>query len=120
MLIISLAMFMLGTLCQLYSMFSPEEPYLQQLSFMFVAMPSVLAIINHYYNHHQDIRHTQATSLESHPREERITSLATQTCKRTKSIPSDVAVDTSQHRRSTSGCYDALSGYDCTDDVLLN
>ena len=49
-------MFGLGTLCQLYSMFSPEEPYMQQMSFMFVAMPSVLALINHYYYHGQDIK----------------------------------------------------------------
>jgi hypothetical protein len=60
MLMLSLSMFTAGIGCQLYSMFNPEEPYIQQLSFMFVAMPGALAIINHYYNygggqHHQPL-----------------------------------------------------------------
>ena len=46
---VSLIMFSLGTLCQLYSMFSPEEPYIQQISFMLVSMPSVIGIVYHYY-----------------------------------------------------------------------
>jgi hypothetical protein len=126
MLMLSLMMFMLGTLCQLYSMFSPEEPYIQQLSFMFVAMPSVLAIINHYYNHYQD-GHQAVTPDESSAIlvEERNTSITTQARKRVLFQPNDlqhdVVVDTS-HRRSASGSYDALSGYDndCTDDAILD
>jgi hypothetical protein len=49
MLLCSLGMFAMGILCQLYNVFYPNEPYMQQLSFMFVALPSALAIINHYY-----------------------------------------------------------------------
>lgn len=54
MLMCSLVLFGLGIACQLYSlMVDHREPYMQQLSFMFVAMPSALAIIHHYY-HTQD------------------------------------------------------------------
>ncbi len=124
MLIMSLTMFTAGTLCQLYNMFSPEEPYIQQLSFMFVAMPSVLAIINHYYNNYQESPHIQATASScAVPTEERNTSITTQARKRAlfQPIDQDVVVDTS-HQRSTSGCYDALSGYDndCTDNAILD
>lgn len=49
----SLGMFTMGIMCQLYSIFNPdEEPFVQQMAFMFVAMPSALAIIHHYYYHH--------------------------------------------------------------------
>ena len=54
-LMLSLVMFALGILCQLYSMFSVVEPYIQQLSFMFVAMPSVIAIINHQYHIQENV-----------------------------------------------------------------
>ena len=50
MLICSLGLFAMGILCQIYNVFYPNEPYMQQMSFMFVAMPSALAIINHYYH----------------------------------------------------------------------
>jgi hypothetical protein len=51
---------MLGILCQIYNLFDPsQQPYMQQLSFMFVAMPSALAIIHHYYYYLDD---TPATS----------------------------------------------------------
>lgn len=49
MLLCSLGMFAMGIVCQLYNVFYPDEPYMQQMSFMFVAMPSALAIIHHYY-----------------------------------------------------------------------
>ena len=50
-LLVSLGMFTAGILCQVYNMFNPDEPYIQQFSFMLVAMPGVLAIINHYSTH---------------------------------------------------------------------
>jgi hypothetical protein len=46
-----LCMFTLGILFQLYSVFNPSESYSQQMAFMLIAMPSVLAIINEYYYH---------------------------------------------------------------------
>ena len=125
MLIMSLVMFAAGTICQLYSMFSPEEPYIQQLSFMFVAMPSVLAIIYHYYHDSHHIQASTSTIPESCavPTEERNTSTTTQARKRALFQPNDqdVVVDTS-HRRSASGCYDALAGYDndFTDNAILD
>jgi hypothetical protein len=97
----SLAMFALGILCQLYSMFNPDEPYMQQMSFMFVAMPSVLAIINHYYYY----------SVPCQPQsEENTTPTALPPRKRTpsKNTASHVA-DTSHHA--------ALSEYT---DIPLN
>ena len=50
---LSLASFALGILGQVYSMFSEAEPFIQQLAFMCVAMPSAIAIINHYYYHYR-------------------------------------------------------------------
>jgi hypothetical protein len=70
-------------------MFSITEPYAQQMSFMFVAMPSVLAIIKHYTD-----RPTAALD------EERTASLATHTRKYVlipHNTPSPHDADTSQH-----------------------
>lgn len=118
MLMCSLVMFTLGILCQVYSMFSPNEPYMQQMSFMFVAMPSVLAIINHYY---QENVSTSYQKLPQ-PSEEKTTSSAIHTNKRVLSTPnidpSHVVADTSQDSTDYSGYLQALSEH--TDDDLLD
>ena len=68
MLVCSLALFGMGIACQLYNlMIDPREPYMQQLSFMFVAMPSVLAIIHHYYYYyHEPQQHRSLVDITSH------------------------------------------------------
>jgi hypothetical protein len=60
MLMLSLILFALGIGCQVYSMFEPSEPYMQQMSFMFVAMPSVMAILNHFYYNQTPPSHTDS------------------------------------------------------------
>jgi hypothetical protein len=69
MLMLSLGMFTAGILCQAYNVFNPDEPYMQQLSFMFVAMPSALAIIHHYY--HNEPYHPPPAASDTPPQEER-------------------------------------------------
>ena len=131
----SLALFAMGIGCQLYSMFDPTQPYMQQMSFMFVAMPSAMAILHHYYYHYQD----------PPPSEEKLTNLpntamasdAPQSHKRVlnqpiKHAPTHHVADTSlppskpqqkqQHRRtlSSSGaqhlsCYDDESAAEGTE-----
>ncbi len=88
--LLSLAFFALGILCQLYSMFSEAEPFMQQLSFMFVAMPGVLTIVNHYYHHHQDASEEKTASLATHARKYVLI----------PPVQPPVDADTSQHRPS--------------------
>ncbi len=125
MLMASLVLFALGIGCQLYSLFDPTEPYMQQMSFMFIAMPSVLAIIHHYYYHYSDLQ------TSSEPGEEKPANLpdtanassdahkrtANQTNKTisTTTIPTDHVADTSRqqkHRRTLSSSAKHLSCYD--------
>ena len=62
MLLWSLVLFMIGISFQVLSLFdSSQQPYLQQLAFMFAAMPSALAIIHHYYYYLDD------TTLKKEP-----------------------------------------------------
>ena len=123
MLLGSLFMYSIGILCQLYSVFNPDEPYAQQMSFMCVAMPSVLAIINHYNrtplnaDAEPDIKHPLIDSDAI--------STSSRNCvlnqSNSSSKPHD-AVDTSQRHPHISG-YDALSGYknnDTTDVRILD
>ena len=102
---VSLASFALGILCQVFYMFGPEEPYIQQLSFMFIAMPSALSIVNHYYNHYQH-------PIDDSPPEERNTSIASRKRMQSNSPQNNVVADTSQHRRTDTGFDDQ--------DILLN
>jgi hypothetical protein len=67
-LLLSLACFALGVLCQIYSMFSEAEPFIQQLSFMLVTMPSAIAVINHYYHRIYASEESMA-SLATHVRD---------------------------------------------------
>ena len=131
MLMASLVLFALGIGCQLYSLFDPTEPYMQQMSFMFIAMPSVMAIIHHYYYHYSDPQ-TSATD----PCEEKPTNLpdtanaSSDAHQRTKNqtnknistttTPTHHVADTSrqqkqQHRRTLSIGAKHLSCYDNDD-----
>jgi hypothetical protein len=68
MLLWSLVLLIIGTFCQVYSLFdSATQPYMQQLAFMFVAMPSVLAIIHHYYYYVDDKPSTPILKKEDAP-----------------------------------------------------
>jgi hypothetical protein len=104
-------------------MSDPSEPYIQQMSFMFVAMPSALAIIHHYYHNpttalpqqHLNEEEKQDNSPDTEP-------AATPTHKRVlsqtgKALWTNVA-DTSQKQQQrnlrppTDRTRNHLSGYD--------
>ena len=126
MLMLSLILFALGIGCQVYSMFDPSEPYMQQMSFMFVAMPSVMAILNHFYYNHIPSSHTDNGGGGSEEKKTNLADTATTTSapskpthKRTLSQNNKNTThvaDTSQQRDNQH-----LSSYDedCTEELLF-
>jgi amino acid permease len=125
MMIYSLGLFAMGIACQFYSVFYPNEPYMQQMSFMFVAMPSVLAIINHYYcqdlplsTHQQPLLDARSHLEEKQTNSPNTGSLSGHSHKHVlnnnnNTLPNHVAT-TSQKQRSRAT--NVLSDFSCNDD----
>ena len=102
-------MFATGIMCQVYNMFNPDEPYIQQLSFMFVAMPGVLAIIHHYYCHepHHAPPCKDNTNKEERQHNQRDTRRSTshgQVLNQTKKATQDHVADTSSAVIAAATC----------------